>query len=185
MRTRVPLIALAAFLLCAHSACRRAADARNLATVDSLLLITDTLLTKVNALDMAGLARIDSLFLLRKDQVEARMRDTLSKEAALALGNYHRTMTKSLGRAQRDHGAVLKDLTLARTQLTALRNDVDKGLLEPGAEVKYISDERLALARARHGSDVVSASVASVLRAQDRYHHTVDSLLSTDTTASR
>lgn len=182
---RVPLIAMAAILLCAQSACRRAADTRDLATVDSLLLVTDTLIGKVNALDMEELARIDSVFLLRKVRVEMRMRDTLSKDAALVLGNYHRTMTKSLGRAKRDHGTVLKDLALARTQLTALRNDVEKGLLEPGTEVKYISDERLALARARRGSEVVSASVASVLRDHGRYGHLVDSLLGTDTITAR
>jgi hypothetical protein len=143
------------------------------------------LITRVNALDMSELARIESEFMHRKDRVEARMRDTLSKDAALVLGNYHRTMTKSLGRAKRDHGAVLQDLMLARTQLTSLRNDVEKGLLEREVEAKYISDERLALARARRGSEVVSASVASVLRDQVRYGFRVDSLLGTDTITTR
>ena len=175
------MVALAAFLLCAHSACRRSADAHNLATVDSLLLVTDSLITGMNALDMAAVARIDSLYASKKDLVEARMHDTLSKNVAILFGNYHRTMTKSMGRAKRDHGVVLQELIVARTQLADLRNDVDKSLLERELEMKYISDERLALAKARHDAGVVASSVGSVIRDQARFGSKVDSLLASDT----
>lgn len=185
MRTRVPLVALAAFLLCAHSACRRSADAHNLATVDSLLIVTDSLITGMNALDMDAVAHIDSVFASKKDMVQARMRDTLTKDEALLLGNYHRTMTKSLGRAKRDHGTVLGELTTSRTQLSALRNDVDKGLLERDVEVKYLSDERLALAKVRRNADVVASSVASVIRDETRLGGKVDSLLAPHTTPAK
>lgn len=185
MSTRVPLVALAAFLLCAHSACRRSADAHNLATVDSLLLVTDSLIKGMNALDMDAVARIDSLYASKKDVLQARMRDTLTKEEALLLGNYHRTMTKSLGRAKRDHGIVVKDLTMARTQLADLRNDVDKGLLEREVETKYISDERLALAKARRDADIVASSVGSVIRDEARWGNKVDSLLASDTISTK
>jgi hypothetical protein len=181
MRTRVPLLALAAFLLCAHSACRQSADAHNLATVDSLLLVTDSLIKGMNALDMASVSRIDSIYTSKKDMVQARMRDTLSKDEALLLVNYHRTMTKSLGRARKDHDAVLMELATTRTQLSDLRNDVDKGLLEREVEVKYISDERLALAKARRDADIVASSVASVIRDEARLGSKVDPLLAPDT----
>ena len=174
------MLLLAAFLLCANTACRRSADARDLATVDSLLLVTDSLIKGMNALDMAAVTRIDSLYASRKDMLLARMRDTLTKEEALLLGNYHRTMTKSMGRAKRDHGTVLEELITARAQLADLRNDVDKSLLEPEVEIKYISDERLALAKARRNADVVAASVGSVLRDDARYSTAVDSLLAHD-----
>ena len=175
------MVALAAFLLCSHSACRRSADAHNLATVDSLLLVTDSLITGMNALDMAAVARIDSLYASKKDLVEARMHDTLSKNVAILFGNYHRTMTKSMGRAKRDHGVVLQELIVARTQLADLRNDVDKSLLERELEMKYISDERLALAKARQNAGVVASSVGSVIRDQARFGSKVDSLLASDT----
>jgi|GEM_PF-1824319 len=181
MRTRVPLLLLAAFLLCASSACRRSADTRNLATVDSLLLVTDSLIKGMNALDMARVARIDSSYASRKDMIQVRMRDTLRKEEALLLGNYHRTMTKSMGRAKREHGTVLAELATVREQLSDLRNDVDKGLLEPAVEVKYISDERLALAMARRNAEVVASSVGSVIRDDARYANAVDSVLVRDT----
>lgn len=181
MSMRVPLVALATFLLCAHSACRRSADARNLATVDSLLLVTDSLINGMNALDMAAVTRIDSLYSSKKDLMQVRMGDTLTKDEALLLGNYHRTMTKSMGRAKKDHGPVLQELTVARTQLSDLRNDVEKAFLEREVEVKYISDERLALAKARHDADVVASSVGSVIRDEARWGHKVDSLLATDT----
>jgi hypothetical protein len=181
MSTRVPLVALAAFLLCANSACRRPADAHNLATVDSLLLVTDSLIKGMNTLDMAAVTRIYSLYASKKDLVQARMHDTLTKEEALLFGNYHRTMTGSLGRAKKEHGTVLKELRTARTQLSDLRSDVEKSLLERDVEVKYISDERLALAKARHDADIVASSVASVIRDEARYGSKVDSLLVPDT----
>lgn len=175
------MLLLAAFLLCANTACRRSADTRNLATVDSLLLVTDSLINFMNALDMAAVARIDSLYASRKDMLQARMRDTLTKEEALLLGSYHRTMNKSMGRAKRDHGTVLEELNTARAQLADLRNDVVKSLLEPEVEVKYVSDERLALTKARRNADVVAASVGSVIRDNARYGGTVDSVLVRET----
>lgn len=179
------MLLLAAFLICANTACRRSADTRNLATVDSLLLVTDSLITGMNALDLAEVARIDSLYASRKDMLQARMRDTLTKEEALLLGSYHRTMTKSMGRAKRDHGTVLEELSTARAQLAHLRNDVGKSLLEPEVEIKYLSDERLALAQAHRKADVVAASVGSVIRDNARYGDAVDSLLAQDTFPKR
>lgn len=168
MRTRVPLVALAAFLLCANSACRRLADAHNLATVDSLLVVTDSLINGMNALDMAAVSRINSILRVQKGHDADPHARHATKEEALLLGNYHRTMTKSMGRAKKDHGTVLQELTVARTQLSDLRNDMEKALLEREVEVKYISDERLELAKARHDADVVASMWASSISGMKR-----------------
>ncbi len=171
------MMALAALLLCTQSACRRTADTANLAIVDSLMLTTDSLITGMNALDLAAVDSIDSLFSLKKETLVARMRDTLKKDDALVLGNYHRTMTKAIARVKGKHAPTLNDLTISRRQLADLRNDVEKGLLEPAVEAKYISDEKMSLAKARQTAETVAASVQSVLRDQSRYGPAVDSLL--------
>ncbi len=181
MRTRVPLIVSAAFLLCMHSACRRSADVRNLALVDSLNRVNDSLIAALNGLDLIAVDRIDSLYRLKAPRIDTRMRDTLKKDEALALGNYHRTMRKYAGYAKKGMPGILTRLEQGRQQLMDLRNDVDKGLLEPAQETRYISDERIALALVQNDAGKVAASVATVLRDEAAYGAIVDSLLAKDT----
>lgn len=181
MSTRVPLIVLAAFLLCVNSACRRSADARNLSTVDSLMSVNDSLIKGLKALDLPRVARIDSVFATKADRIMMLMRDTLNKEAALVLGNYYRTMTKYPRFAQQGIGSVLERLERNRGQLADLRNDVDKGLLEPVEEARYIKEEKLALAEARHDAEKVAASVKTIIRDEASYVIAVDSLIAMDT----
>lgn len=185
MITRVPLAIMAAFLLCAHSACRRPADAHNLAAVDSLLHVTDSLISAVKTLDIARVKRIDSLYALKAERVEHYMRDTLDKPEALAFGNYHRTMSKYPGRTLKGHPSVLARLDVSLVQLKNLRNDIEKGLLEPAVGSKYILDERAALARASADAENVSAGFATILRDDLQYGAVVDSLLTADTLHTR
>ncbi len=185
MRTRVPLIVLAAFLLCAHSACRRSADARNLSAVDSLMSVNDSLIKGLNALDLPRVARIDSAFMMKADRIMVLLRDTLDKASALVLGNYYRTMTKYPRFAQQGVGSVLDRLERCKDQLADLRNDVDKGLLEPTEEARYIKEEKLALAEARQDAEKVAASVKTILRDEATYVAVVDSMLATDTIPAR
>ena len=185
MSTRVPLAIMAAFLLLAHSGCRRPADAHNLATVDSLLHVTDSLINAVKTLDIARIRRIDSLYALKAERVEQRMRDTLNKQEALALGNYHRTMSKDPGRTLKGQPSVLARLDVSLLQLKNLRNDVEKGLLEPAVESKYILDERAALARASADAETVFAGFATIVRDDGQYGAAVEALLAPDTIPTR
>lgn len=185
MNPRVPLLALAAFLLCMQSACRRSANTRNLATVDSLLHATDSLIGKMKTLDLSGVERIDSLYALKEARIQERMRDTLQKEEALTLGNYYHTMSKNPKRAIQGRLSVLQRSEQSLSQLTNLRNDVEKGLLEPTVELRYIGDEVTALAQVMRDGEMVEAAAASVIRDDARYGAVIDSMLVKDTIPAR
>lgn len=178
---RVPLIALAAFLFCASSACKRSADPQHIATVDSLIIATDSLIQALRAVDIDRVRSIDSSYGSRSVAVAQRMRDTLRKEDALALANYHRTMSKYAGRSLKWHTEALGKLDVNRTQLMNLHNDLDKGLLEPVVATKYVNDERMAFAQVRQEVEQALAGTSCVIRDDAAYRSTVDSLLATDT----
>ena len=172
------LLGVAALLLCLlPQACRRGHDAAHLAQVDSLLRTTDSLIALMNAQDTTDLAAWTNAYRQHREQVVARLSDTLDKSTALTLGNYHRLMGKTLARARNEHPSVLIGLNTARRQLTDLRNDVEKGLLEPAAEANYIQQERLALEAVAHNAGVVVNSYANARNSLRELAPTVDSLL--------
>jgi hypothetical protein len=177
MSTRVPLIALAALLLCAPSACTPSANPAHIASVDSLLLVTDSLTKGLHAMDLASLRALDSAYQPKKATVETLMRDTLNKEEAMILGNYHRNMTNRLSRALNDAGTVQEELTHTREQLENLKNDVTKGLLDASVENAYIGQERLAVAEVRRRASVLYSASKGVMLHHQRYSPLVDSLL--------
>lgn len=177
MSARIPLFALAAFLLLSMGSCERSADARNLATVDSMIVATDTLLASLRVIDGAELHRLDSVHASMSGAIQEMLKDTVKKEDALALGNYHRTMGKTLGKVRRSEEQVRTDLQLLRKQLHDLRTDVNNGILEPGTESTYIQQERLFLTTADRNTKVLLAGHASVMRARDDYELRVDSLI--------
>jgi hypothetical protein len=177
MNRRVPLIVLAALLLCLPSACKRSANTAHLATLDSLLIITDSLITGINAMDLTALHTIDSTFKLKKDAVEARMRDTLSKPDAILLANFHRAMTKNLPGVNNEFSGVKNDLDLAKKQLIDLRHDVEKGLLDAPVESGFIGQEKMAVSAVREHASKLASSARGVVRDHERLAPQVDSLL--------
>ena len=87
MNMRVPMIVIAAFWICTFSACKRSANKANVRTLDSLMAVTENLLTEMNAMDRDPLHAIDSSDHMRKATLELVMRDTLDKRSAIALGS--------------------------------------------------------------------------------------------------
>lgn len=178
---RVPFIALAAFLLC-FTACRRAADAANLATVDSLLLVTDTVIASVDAIDTAALRALDVSYKAKLPAMEAMLADTLDKQALIVLVNYRRAMTKTFGRATNDQAQVRKELAYTRQQLLDLRHDVEESAHEPAVEHGFLSQEALAVNKVRDRAMIMVGSAKAAQIYADLYGAQVDSLLAiTDT----
>jgi hypothetical protein len=176
------ILGVAALLLCLlPQACRRGHDAAHLAQVDSLLRTTDSLIALMNAQDTTDLVAWNAAYLLHRERLVDRLNDTLDKSTALTLGNYHRLMDKTLARSRKEHPSVLIGLGTARRQLADLRNDVEKGLLEPAVEATYIEQERLALEAVAHNAGVVVNSYANARNSLRELAPAVDSLL-TDTT---
>ena len=178
MRTQAAITGVIALLLCLVApACRRTHDAGHLARVDSLLRTTDSLIALMGAVDTTDIAAWNALYGGRRGQLIARLGDTLAKAEALTLGNYHRLMDKTLGRARAEHGPALDGLQRARAQLLDLRNDVEKGLLEPADEELYIEQERLALRAVAHNASVVMSTYANARSTLQELDPLVDSLL--------
>jgi hypothetical protein len=177
MSARIPLFALAAFLLLSIGACKRSADAKNLASVDSMIVATDTLLASLRVIDGAELHRLDSVHASLSGALQRMLQDTVKKEDALALGNYHRAMGKTLGKVLKNEVQVRADLQMLQKQLRNLRTDVNNGILEPGIESTYIQQEGLLLTSVDRNVKVLLTGHASVLRARDDHEQRVDSLI--------
>ena len=95
----------------------------------------------------------------------------------MAMGNYYRAMTKSLGRVRKLRSEVLEELELARKQLTSLRHDVEGGLLPEGPEKTYVDQERLYLSNVARKVTILLNSAGTVDRNWSEHHLTVDSIL--------
>lgn len=178
MNLRATLLAAIALLLCGlPQACRRAHDEAHLAQVDSLLHTADSLIALMKAQDTTDITAWTATYVQRHERLVARMGDTLGKAEALTLGNYHRLMDKTLGRARSEHGPALNGLQRARAQLLDLRNDVEKGLLEPADEGLYLEQERMALRAVAHNAGVVMNTYANARSTLKELDPLVDSLL--------
>lgn len=160
-------------------------DPGKVAAIDSLLRTADSLTAVVNGIDLAVYQRMDSVFRGQRTWIEQRFADTLHRDEAMILGNYHRAMTRSLARVLKHHDEMRQELELSRKQLTALRHDVDRGLLHDNPKTTYYGQEELVLLQLSTSVDVLRSSAATAQREWDRYHLKVDSLISiTDTLAS-
>ncbi len=180
-----PILSISALLFTGvtQQACRPGDPAR-VAAIDSLLTTTDSLTTIVNAIDLRVYQRMDSVFGGQRSWIEAQFADTLDRERAMILGNYHRAMSKSLGRVIRHHGEMEKELAYSREQLNDLRHDVDRGLLPDNPKETYFGQERLVLRQLSSSIDVLRSSANTAQREWDRYHMKVDSLMTADSTST-
>ena len=186
MNMRVPMIVIAAFWICTFSACKRSANKANVRTLDSLMEVTENLLTEMNAMDRDPLHAIDSSYQMRKATLEMVMRDTLDKRSAIALGNYHGAMNKNMGYVNKNYEPLLKELNTTRKQLTDLKYDVEQGALDPAVEAGYISKESLVLSVVQQNTLTLLSTARSVIRDHARLAPTVDSILvRTDTLFNR
>lgn len=183
MSTRVPLIGLAALLLWLSSgACRGRHNEQHLAAVDSMIRTTDSLARVIDGIDMASMLRMDSIWNIRKAAVQARMHDTLTKDEAIALGNFARAMEGSLGRVVHDRDGVVSSLQLQRKQLTDLRHDVEHGSIDEQQESTYMQQEQLYLTAIEDRVSVLAASAGTASRAFELTAAHVDSLAADTTT---
>ncbi len=159
-------------------------DPAKVAAIDSLLTLTDSLATVVNAIELPVYQRMDSVFRGQKDWIESQFADTLDPERAMILGNYHRAMSKSLGRVLKHRDELRQELDYSHKQLTALRHDVDRGLLPVNPKETYFGQERLVLRQLTTNVDVLRSSAATAQSEWDRYHLNVESIRTAiDTTA--
>lgn len=177
MKNGIPVALCTAFLWSMmHTACTPPADPARMHTLDSLITVTDRLRTVVNAIDLAVYQRMDSVFRTQREAIEARFNDTLVKESAMVLGNYHRAMTKSLGRVLKNHAPLQGDLATSQKQLQDLHHDFERGLLPEKPQHTYLSQEKLILGELARNVSSLERSAGTASRAW-RHRAKVDSLL--------
>lgn len=183
---RVPLTLMLVFLLLSQvgSSCTGERNKEEVAQVDRMLMTTDSLLRALAAVDMMNVQRIDSLWNARKDRIAVLMKDTLTKEEALALANYHRAMTGPLDLVERDHEGARGALELQRDQLKNLLHDVQNDALDDERMAEYMQQEARFLRSAEEQVMAITESARIATREHERFSARIDSLLE-DTTRTR
>jgi hypothetical protein len=156
-------------------------DPANLTAIDSMLVQVDSLTRVVGTLDAAAYDRMDSVFDGQRSRIEMLLKDTLDRSVALAVGNYHRAMSRSLARVRSDREGMLQELARTRGKLMDLRHDVAGGLLPEGPERTYVDQERLFLASLTQRCTILLSSAGTVQRNWDEHHARVDSMLTATT----
>lgn len=160
--------------------CQRHADPAMVATLDSMLVRLDSLNDTLAIVDVGLCKRIDSTFERQRPGLELLFADTLERGTAFLAGNYYRAMTRSLARVMRNHDRLHDRIDSSRSQLKALRHDVDRGLLDETARRTYLDQERMELEEIERGAQFYMNSYHAAV-----YSHAdsprIDSLLRTAT----
>lgn len=152
-------------------------DPAHVTAIDSMLFQVDSLERLVKAIEVPVYLKMDSTFRTQKDRLENAMRDTLNRAQAMAVGNYFRAMTGSLGRVGNMYDEILRELADARKQLLNLKHDIGGGLLPEGPEATYLQQEQLFLANLARKVSILMNSAGTAQRNWDDHHAVVDSLL--------
>ena len=92
-------------------------DPAHVTAIDSMLIQVDSLESLVNAIEVPVYLQMDSTFRTQKDRLENVMKDTLDRAQAMAVGNYFRAMTGSLGRVGNMYDETLRDLADTRGEI--------------------------------------------------------------------
>lgn len=164
-------------LMAGAAGCSPHKDPALVASLDSMITRTDSLLAAMEVVDMERYASFDSLFRTQRGGIEELLKDTLEREVAFTIGNYYRAMNKSLGRLRREFPSVRLQLERSRQQLEDLRHDIDKGLLPEGPKNTYLEQERLMLQELDRAVNVLMNSRATVDREWEQHGDDVARIL--------
>ncbi|HPF89956.1 MAG TPA: hypothetical protein PLL57_04810 [Flavobacteriales bacterium] len=177
MKRGILFAALLALVGSTAVSCRRAADPKEIATVDSLITAMHAAQLTLNEFDTVPYATADSILGADRARFLERFKDTLSKAEATMLGEQFVQLREAHRRAM-DHAQVLRAVDDARTRSTRLRADLMSGALKDEQVRQALLDESAA-------ARIIESSVLQVIehhranqRALDR-QPLVDSLLAT------
>ena len=145
MTLRSTILLASSLLVLALGSCRRDSDPVLVAELDSLITHLDSLDQAFRAIDEDEHRAMDSVFKRQVPALQQAFVDTLDRDTALLLGNYYRTMTKSLGRLVKEHAQVRSGLDSSLKKVRDLRRDVDRGLI-PMPERRAYTDQEEKIA---------------------------------------
>lgn len=178
-RTISVIIFVVALLGSLSQGCHQPNNPKRLLSIDSLVVVVDSLADRLDAIDTLPLLHMDSVFTTQRGELEAYFTDTLQRDTALVAGKYYRAMYKSLPRAVNNRRAFRKAVEESRKQLTDLRRDASKGIWKEEEELAFYERERLIVFDLYKSTEVIEKSAATSFREWESGHQLVDSLLTT------
>lgn len=155
--------------------CRRAADPRQLATVDSLITTMEAARLTLHELDTQHYATADSILQGTRARFLQRFSDTLDKNTATVLGNQFIALRET-GQRATDHRMVVQAVHEAGARLARLRHDVSSGALSAEDAATAIASETAASETVEQGVLQVITNHQATQRALEQ-QAMVDSLL--------
>ncbi|HRF81589.1 MAG TPA: hypothetical protein PL070_16045 [Flavobacteriales bacterium] len=157
------------------SSCRRAADPRQLATVDSLITAMEAARLTLNELDTQRYAKADSVLQRTRGLFLRRFNDTLDKATAAQLGAQFVELRET-GRRGMDHRATLQHISESTVRLKRLRSDMVQGALQEDEIVNAMRQEARSAEQAEKNLLLVIENHQATGRSL-QLQLTVDSLL--------
>ena len=161
MKRGILFAALLALVGSTTVSCRRAADPKEIAAVDSLITAMHAARLTLNELDTLRYAAADSILEADRARFLKRFQDTLNKADAAVLGEQFVQLREAHRRAM-DHALVRNAVDEGHARLARLRNDLVGGIL-PDDQV------RQALLSETTAAQVVENSVLQVME-----HHRIN-----------
>lgn len=155
--------------------CRRSADPRQLATVDSLITSMEAARLTLHELDTQHYATADSILEGTRALFLQRFADTLDKNTATVLGNQFIALRETGHRAT-DHRMVVQAVHEAEVRLARLRHDVSSGALAAEDAAMAIANETAASGTIEQGVMQVITNHQATQRVLEQQAK-VDSLL--------
>ena len=143
MKCGILFAALFALIGSSLASCRRAADPREIATVDSLITTLHAARLTLNELDTHRYTTADSILGAARAGFLDRFSDTLDKATAATLGDQFVQLREAHRRAL-EHRRVSQVVAHGSERLTRLRNDLINGALKEDAVRQAIAKESTA-----------------------------------------
>lgn len=143
MKRGILFAALLALVGSTLHSCRRAADPKELATVDSLITAMHAAQLTLNELDTHRYTAADSILERTRARFLQRFNDTLDMIAAEMLGDQFVQLREAHRRGM-DHRLVAQAVEEGSARLTDLRTDLSNGALENEVVQQALLNEKAA-----------------------------------------
>jgi hypothetical protein len=178
MKRAIPAAAFLALLTTmSQQACRHPADPEMLAATEKMIRRTDSMRRELDNMDTAGLRHMEALFESERSAIEMRFKDTLSKDEAMILGNYHRAMAVTLPRVLDDRRRIRQRLDSLHQQLADLRHDLGQGLLKKNDQRQAMVMEQAWDSTLAQDVERLRADIGQLEQDRRKYRSAIDPLL--------
>lgn len=178
MKRPIPiLIGLALLSTMLQQACTHTAKPAQLADVALLIARNDSLRSELDAMDSASINHMSALFETERPEIELRFKDTLLKDEAEILGNYHQAMVTGLPALIMGQRLLFSRSDSARTRLVDLQHDMVQGSMKSADVSKAIEVEKAWAVHFEKQFIQLKQDAVDLREERERYRSAIDSLL--------